>query len=56
MSQSEVHAAVPAAETEHTEKNDLNVQLTNRQVELISETWKLVRTDLEKAGTVMFMK
>ena len=30
--------------------------LTERQIELIQETWKLVAQDLEGAGMVMFLK
>ena len=41
---------------ESTEENGVAVELTNRQVELITETWSLVRKDLEKAGMVMFIK
>lgn len=33
-----------------------NAELTNRQVELIIDTWSYVRVDLEKAGTVLFVK
>ena len=60
MSQSEIQT-VDSDAKEHTgknskEENGVGVQLTNRQVELISETWSLVRVDLEKAGLVMFMK
>ena len=60
MSQNEVQA-INSDVKEHmgknsTEENGESIHLTNRQVELISETWSLVRVDLEKAGMVMFMK
>lgn len=51
--------AVTASDSNHTsngckkeENGELN--LTSRQLELITQTWKLV--DLEEAGMVMFMK
>ena len=31
-------------------------ELTDRQVHLIEETWKLVAADLQSAGTCMFLK
>lgn len=55
MSQSETDAANHAAASEKDSKEE-NVQLTNRQVELIIDTWSYVRVDLEKAGTILFVK
>lgn len=54
MSQAE--EADHAAGTKEDENGINNVELTNHQVYLIKETWKLVREDLEKAGMVMFTK
>ena len=62
MSQGDVHT-VPVSDAtltgkmeENAESADSGAPLTNRQVELITQTWNIVRKDLEKAGTVMFMK
>ena len=60
MSQAEIHA-VASEEADHAvgqneDEDEINVQLTNHQVYLIKETWKLVREDLEKAGMIMFTK
>ena len=58
MSQSEVDTT--SDHTDHTDaekdSTEETVQLTNRQAKLIIDTWSYVRDDLEKAGTVMFMK
>ena len=50
-----------ASDSNHTsngskkeENGELDLKLTNRQLELITQTWKLV--DLEEAGMVMFLK
>jgi hypothetical protein len=55
MSQSETNAANHAASS-GKDSADEDIQLTNRQVELILNTWSYVRLDLEKAGTVLFVK
>lgn len=55
MSQSETDAANHTASSEKDSAEE-DAQLTNRQVELIIDTWSYVRLDLEKAGTVLFIK
>ena len=56
MSQSEADTANHTASSGKDSAAEENVQLTNRQVELIIDTWSYVRLDLEKAGTVLFVK
>ena len=58
MSQGETDAANHVADTSGKPGSaaEENAQLTNRQVELIIETWSYIRVDLEKAGTVLFVK
>lgn len=57
MSQGEIHTvASDHAAGKKEDENGINVQLTKHQVHLIKETWQIVSQDLEKAGTVMFMK
>lgn len=59
MSQSEVDATTDHTDHAASAENDSSeesAQLTNKQVKLIVDTWSYVREDLEKAGTVMFMK
>ena len=55
MSQNGIDAANDAAASGKDSKEE-NLQLTNRQVELIIDTWSYVRVDLEKAGTILFVK
>ena len=56
MSQSETDAANHTASSGKDSAAEENIQLTNRQVELILDTWSYVRLDLEKAGAVLFVK
>lgn len=53
MSQAEEADHAPGTKED---ENGINVELTNHQVYLIKETWKIVSEDLEKAGMVMFTK
>lgn len=55
MSEGEIHA-VAAADADSKENGEEAPKLTNKQAELITQTWELVKQDLEKAGMIMFMK